>query len=86
MLWQEGSIISLPDEKNEVQVQVGLMKINVNLNQIEKIEDRKSQTKKGKSGLAPYFISKARTVNPTINVMGKTLMMLLWKWINTDML
>ena len=70
---QEGSIISLPDEKNEVQVQVGLMKINVNLNQIEKIEDRKSQTKKGKSRFGALFHNKARTVNPTINVIGKTL-------------
>ena len=36
---QNGEMISLPDDKNEVQVQVGFMKINVGLDQISKVQN-----------------------------------------------
>lgn len=44
---QKGEVISLPDEK--IQVQVGLMKINVNLRDVSKIQGSKPRNNKGKS-------------------------------------
>ena len=70
---QKGNVISLPDEKNELQVQVGLMKINVSLNQVAKIEDGKDKKSGERSRFGNLYQSKVKTVLPTINVVGKVL-------------
>lgn len=70
---QKGNIISLPDDKNEVQVQVGLMKINVNLNSIAKIEESKEKKEKEKTKYGTLYQSKVQTVLPSYNVVGKVL-------------
>ncbi len=70
---QKGQVISLPDEKGEVQVQIGLMKINVNLDQVTKVQTGKKEGGKKKSGHGGVYQSKVTSVVPTINVVGKVL-------------
>ncbi len=70
---QKGEIISLADDKNEVQVQVGLMKINVGINQIAKIQGSKREIKGHKFKHGSLFQRKVVSVAPSINVVGKTL-------------
>ncbi|MDD4582973.1 MAG: endonuclease MutS2, partial [Eubacteriales bacterium] len=72
---QKGEVISLPDEKNEIQVQVGLMKINVNLRDVSKIHGSKPRKDKGKSKskYGNLYQSKVQAIVPTINVVGKLL-------------
>lgn len=69
---QKGQIISLPDEKQEVQVQIGLMKFNVGLDQIVKIDQENKKESKG-SRYSSIYQSKVKSVLPSINVVGKVL-------------
>ena len=69
---QKGNVLTLPDEKGDLQVQVGLLKINTNLSQLTKVQGgEKSAPKKGSYG--GLYAGKARSVAPTINVIGKVL-------------
>jgi len=70
---QKGELISLPDEKNEVQVQIGLMKINVGLEQISRIQNGKKDKKKQNTRHSSMYQSKVISVMPTCNVVGKVL-------------
>ncbi|GAB1475193.1 endonuclease MutS2 [Bacillota bacterium] len=70
---QKGELISLPDEKNEVQVQIGLMKINVGLDQLSKIESGKKDKKPQSFSQGGLYRSKVISVVPNINVVGKVL-------------
>ena len=71
---QNGEIISLPDEKGDLQVQVGMMKIKVNLRDIMLIDHvpvKKSKPKK--SGYGTLYRKKAQTISVSIDVRGKSL-------------
>ncbi len=70
---QKGELISLPDDKNEVQVQIGLMKINVGLNQISKVQNGKKEKKKQNMRHSSMYQSKVISVTPSYNVVGKVL-------------
>lgn len=70
---QKGQLISLPDDKNEVQVQIGLMKINVGLDQITKVQNGKKPKAKMKSQYGSMYRNKVTTVTPSFNVVGKVL-------------
>jgi len=70
---QKGELISLPDDKNEVQVQIGLMKINVGLNKISKVQNGKREKKKQNTRHSSMYQSKVISVTPSCNVVGKVL-------------
>ncbi len=70
---QKGELISLPDERNEVQVQIGLMKINVNINQVAKVETGKKSKKPPGYKHGNLYQSKVLSVAQSINVVGKVL-------------
>lgn len=68
---QRGTVLSLPDEKGELLVQVGIMKINVKIEdlRIDKNRDDKERT---------YYTNKVRTnkakdISPEIDLRGMTL-------------
>ena len=68
---QRGTVLSLPDAKGELQVQVGIMKINVNINdlRIDKTRDdkeRKYYTNQVRS-------NKAKEISPELDLRGMTL-------------
>lgn len=70
---QKGNILSLPDDRNEVQVQVGLLKINVRLDNISKIIDGTEKKNQQKTRYGSLYRSKAQSITPSINVRGSNL-------------
>ena len=74
-LGQNGEICELPDEKGELQVQIGAMKIGVSLQDIMLIDQQrpKSATRKKNSTYGAMYRQKAQTVSTSIDVRGKNL-------------
>ena len=74
-LGQNGEICELPDEKGDLQVQVGAMKIGVNVRDIMLIDQKapKSSGRKKASGYGSMYRQKAQTVSTSIDVRGKNL-------------
>lgn len=70
---QNGTVLTLPDAKGDLQVQVGLLKLNVNLKNISKIQDNVSKKEKQKQRYGALYRSKAQSVSISCNVIGKTL-------------
>lgn len=68
---QEGVIVSSPSRSNEVQVQIGNMKMTLPISALEKSKISNSSKKNKKENLGSYTsISKSRTVKTEINVIG----------------
>ena len=68
---QEGVIVSSPSRSNEVQVQIGNIKMNLPISALEKSKISNSSKKNKKENLGSYTsISKSRTVKTEINVIG----------------
>ena len=70
---QNGEVISLPDDKGDLQVQVGIMKIGVNIKDIMLIEQGKPKKKPKTSGYGSLYRKKAQNVSASIDVRGKSL-------------
>ncbi|MGE5631476.1 MAG: endonuclease MutS2 [Caulobacteraceae bacterium] len=68
---QKGSVLTLPDEEGNLMVQAGIMKINVNINNltVEKEEKEKPQRDEGMKVRS----AKAKTVSTQIDVRGQNL-------------
>ena len=64
---QNGIIVSNISKSNEVQVQIGSIKMNINIKYLEKIEN---SNKKNNSSISYNSISKTRTAKTEINVIG----------------
>lgn len=70
-LGKNGTIISHISKSNEVQVQVGIMKMNLNINALEKPHKDISSKLNNKIQTSGYTnISKSRTAKSEINVIG----------------
>ncbi len=74
-LGQNGTILSLPDGKGEISVQVGNLKVNVALKNIMLLSQgtKKQPEKLPKTKYASLYKDKARNVSLSINVRGKML-------------
>lgn len=74
-LGQNGTILSLPDGKGEISVQVGKLKVNVALKNIMLLSQskKKEPEKLPKTKYASLYKDKARNVSLSINVRGKML-------------
>lgn len=68
---QKGTVITLPDEEGNLTVQAGIMKINVNINNLKVVEEEKEKPKK--SGNVKVSSAKARSVATSIDLRGQTL-------------
>lgn len=66
---QNGIITSLPNKSNEIQVQIGSVKMMVNLSNIAKSNVTNS-TKEKNNSTSSYKTNKARTATTEINVIG----------------
>lgn len=73
-LGQNGEILSLPDKKGNVAVQVGIMKANLNLNDLVLINDgtKKKKTPKA-SKYGDLYKRKAQSISISVNVQGENL-------------
>ncbi len=67
---QEGIVLSNVSKSDEVLVQIGSMKMNVNIKFLQKSKLCKKDSKSSYS----YKISKSRTINSEINVIGETVL------------
>ena len=73
-LGQNGEILSLPDKKGNVSVQVGIMKANLSLNDLVLINDGTRKKKKPKtSQYGALYKRKAMNISATVNVQGENL-------------
>ena len=74
-LGQNGTILSLPDGKGEISVQVGKIKVNAALKNIMLLSQgtKKQPEKLPKTKYASIYKDKARNVSLSINVRGKIL-------------
>lgn len=70
---QNGEIISLPDDKGDLQVQVGMMKIKVNLRDIMLIDHVPVKKKPKRTAYGSLYRQKAQTISTSIDVRGKSL-------------
>ncbi|SHE91725.1 endonuclease MutS2 [Caloramator proteoclasticus] len=67
---QKGVVLSKPDSKGEVQVQIGIIKMNVPLNKLKRVEQEKKEVKK--SGIANIIKQKAQNISTEIDLRGQT--------------
>ena len=65
------TILSYPSKSGEVQIQVGIMKLNVNIKDLESAHTSDSSSNKSKNPSSGYTsISKSKTAKTEINVIG----------------
>ncbi len=69
---QNGTVVSLPDDKGSLQVAIGQMKLNVKLNELMLINEGKDRKTPQKSTVS-MRIQKAKTISPSVNVQGQNL-------------
>ncbi len=69
---QNGEVVSVPDDKGDLFVQVGAMKMNVNVDGLMKI-DSGGVKKSGKTKYGNMYRVKTQTVPISINVVGENL-------------
>ena len=67
---QTGTIVSNISKNNEVQVQIGSMKMNIKINNLQNTKNSKSSKNISYSNSSHTSISKARNIKPEINVIG----------------
>ncbi|MDO4544606.1 MAG: endonuclease MutS2 [Bacillota bacterium] len=72
-LGQNGEIISLPDDRGEMQVQVGIMKIGVKITDIMLIDQGKPKKKQKYNAYGSLYRKKAQNIATSIDVRGKSL-------------
>ena len=71
---QNGEVLSLPDEKGDLVVKIGIMKANLNLDDLVLINDGTQKKKKPKaSKYGGIYKTKAQNVSISINVQGENL-------------
>lgn len=68
---QEGTVVSLPNDKGDLTVQVGLMKMNVNLKQLAVISKQKKDEKVFHK--IREFSAKSASISPEIDVRGNNI-------------
>ena len=69
----KGTVSSLPNTKGDLVVQMGILRSQVNINDIELIQDVTTSTpNKGRTGTGQIRMSKSSSVGMEINLLGKT--------------
>lgn len=64
---KEGSVLKLPDNNNEILVQIGIMKINVPLGNVRPVKNNRH------SGMSSYNLSKNKTISFELDLRGMNL-------------
>lgn len=70
---QNGEILTLPDDKGNLQVQVGIMKIGVNVKDLMLIDSGKKKKPKRNTAYGSIYKRKAQSVSTSLDVRGKNL-------------
>ena len=70
---QVGTVVTLPDDKGDFMVKVGIMKLKTNLKDVRKKKDENAtKTKKSKSTGVTGTISKTMRLSSEVDVRGET--------------
>lgn len=70
-LSKEGIVTSLPNASSEVEVQIGILKTNINIDKLMKIKNTQSNKKVSNNTSFKNAISnKSKSISPEINVIG----------------
>ena len=71
---QSGQVLSLPDEKGNLQVKIGMMKANINIDDLMLTGDESVKKKPAKkTSYGSLYKSKAQNISISINVQGENL-------------
>lgn len=70
---QVGEVMTLPDDKGDLQVKIGIMKVNINVSDLMLVEEQKNVSGKALSRYGGLSLRKAQTISPTVNVQGENL-------------
>lgn len=70
---QNGNVATLPDKNGDLMVQVGVMKINVNIKQLRKIKEASAKDNLSKGSVGNIYRSKSAYVTPQVDVRGQLL-------------
>lgn len=70
---KKGIIAGLPDDKDEVLVQIGLMKMRMPLSDLSLIDSHGVQKTFEKTSYGKMYRQKAQAISPEINVIGMNL-------------
>lgn len=70
---QVGEVLTLPDDKGDLTVKMGIMKVNINLKDLMFLEEEKPQTDKKGGKYGSLYRAKAQNISMSINVQGKYL-------------
>lgn len=73
LLIRNGIITSLPNDSDEVEIQIGFLKTNVNIDKLIKTKNNTNTQTKAKRSLnnnKSNAITKSKTISPEINVIG----------------
>ena len=71
---QNGEVLTLPDEKGDLMIQIGMLKANVNISDLMMIHDGESKKKKEKhSRYGTLYKQKAQSISISLNVQGQNL-------------
>lgn len=73
-LGQNGEVISLPDDKGDLQVQIGIMKVGVNIKDLMLIDMPAKPKKTRKTGsYGSLYKQKAQNIRTSVDVRGESL-------------
>lgn len=72
LLAKNGIVASLPNDSDEVEVQIGNLKTNISINKLMKIKNSTNYKNKNASNnlVKNSSINKSKTISPEINVIG----------------
>ena len=70
---QKGTVITLPDAKGDFMVQVGSLKLGVNLSGVTLVHENVTEKQRRKTMHSRMYASKSMSVPLSVNVVGQTL-------------
>jgi DNA mismatch repair protein MutS2 len=70
---QKGTVITLPDDKGDFLVQVGALKLGVNLSGVTLVQENVTEKQRSKTMYSRMYASKSMTVPMSCNVVGQNL-------------
>lgn len=71
LLIKSGIITSLPNDSDEVEVQIGNLKTSISIDKLMKIKNStKTKNKNASNVIKSHSIIKSKTISPEINVIG----------------
>jgi DNA mismatch repair protein MutS2 len=68
----DGTVRSLPNQKGEITVQMGILQSTVKITDVEILQEEKKQTKQQKTSGYRASVNKSRNIKPEINLLGLT--------------